>query len=169
MGSESSGWLDVAEGVGKAAPAVAVAVLLGLPTVEQRLYFGHSVDAIDGGIMSGGVPKDGIPSIDEPKFTGASDAPLDPSDPVFGAVRDGVAKAYPQKILVHHEIVNDRLAGDPWLLSGVVCCGPTILFVVGIQASAGIITLFQWVLPIAVVALVGTLLWVGSQVQPDAV
>jgi hypothetical protein len=60
-------------------------------------------------------------------------------------------------------------AGIPGLLSGVVCCGPTILLVVGIQAGAGVLTVFQWLLPIAVVALLGTLLWVGTKVQPDAV
>ena len=56
-------------------------------------------------------------------------------------------------------------AGLPGLLSGVVCCGPTILLVVGLQASAGVLTVFQWLLPIAVVGLVGTLLWIGTKVQ----
>lgn len=60
-------------------------------------------------------------------------------------------------------------AGIPGLLSGVVCCGPTILLVVGLQASAGILTVFQLLLPIAVIGLVGTLLWIGTKVQPDAV
>lgn len=57
-------------------------------------------------------------------------------------------------------------AGLPGLLSGVVCCGPTILLVVGIQASAGLLTAFQWLLPAAVGALFSTLLWVGSRVEP---
>ena len=63
--------------------------------------------------VSGGVPKDGIPSIDEPEFEGVADANdrLDPGDPVFGVVLDGQARAYPQYILVRHEIVNDTLAG----------------------------------------------------------
>lgn len=60
-------------------------------------------------------------------------------------------------------------AGIPGLLSGVVCCGPTILLVVGLQASAGILTVFQLLLPLAVVGLVGTLLWIGTKVQPPAV
>jgi hypothetical protein len=59
-------------------------------------------------------------------------------------------------------------AGVPGLLSGVACCGPTILLVVGVQASAGVLTVFQWLLPLAVVALVGTLLWVGRRVEPAA-
>jgi len=61
---------------------------------------------------SGGPPKDGIPSIDDPTFAAAGDVEyLDPGDPVFGVARDGVGKAYPQKILAQHEIVNDELAG----------------------------------------------------------
>jgi len=57
-------------------------------------------------------------------------------------------------------------AGLPGLLSGVACCGPLILVVVGLQASATVLTVFQWLLPVAVLALVGTLLWVGRRVEP---
>jgi hypothetical protein len=56
-------------------------------------------------------------------------------------------------------------AGLPGLLSGFACCGPTILLVVGLQASATILTVFQWLVPLTVVALVGTLLWVGTRVE----
>ncbi len=58
------------------------------------------------------------------------------------------------------------LAGIPALLSGAACCGPTILLVIGVQASATIITGFQLLIPIAVVLLVGSLLLVGRQVNP---
>jgi len=69
-------------------------------------------DALRDNAMSGGPSKDGIPSIDEPKFLDPDDVDyLAPGDPVFGVVRDGIAKAYPQKILSRHEIVNDELAG----------------------------------------------------------
>jgi hypothetical protein len=56
-------------------------------------------------------------------------------------------------------------AGLPGLLSGFACCGPTILLVVGLQASSTLLTVFQWLLPVTVVALVGTLLWVGTKVE----
>lgn len=59
------------------------------------------------------------------------------------------------------------LAGAPALLSGVICCGPTILLILGIQASAGILAAFQWFLPLAVILLALTLLWVGTQVEPS--
>jgi hypothetical protein len=60
-------------------------------------------------------------------------------------------------------------AGVPGLLSGVACCGPTFLLVVGVQASAGLLAVMQWFLPLAVLGLVATLLWVGSRVEPAAV
>ncbi len=56
-------------------------------------------------------------------------------------------------------------AGLPGLLSGFACCGPTILLVVGLQASATVLTVFQWLVPLTVLALVGTLLWVGTKVE----
>lgn len=61
------------------------------------------------------------------------------------------------------------VAGLPGLLSGVVCCGPTLLLVIGVQASAGLLAVLQWLLPLAVASLLVTLLWVGSRVDPDAV
>jgi len=68
--------------------------------------------------QSGGPPKDGIPSIDEPQFVGPSEADfLAPGDPVFGVARNDDVKAYPQKVLVWHEIVNDTLGGDPVTVS----------------------------------------------------
>lgn len=59
------------------------------------------------------------------------------------------------------------LAGLPALLSGAACCGPTILLVVGVQASATIITGFQLLVPVALLLLVGSLLVIGRQVDPE--
>ena len=59
------------------------------------------------------------------------------------------------------------LAGIPALLSGAACCGPTILLVVGVQASATIMTGFQFLVPLALALLVGSLLLVGRQVDPE--
>lgn len=59
-------------------------------------------------------------------------------------------------------------AGVPGLLSGFACCGPTILLIAGVQASAGLLAAMQWFLPLAVLTLIGTLLWVGSRVDPAA-
>jgi hypothetical protein len=84
------------------------------PTADERLPLLMSPAELREKARSGGPPKDGIPSIDDPSFVDPGDAGfLAPGDPVFGVVRDGVAKAYSQKILAQHEIVNDVLAGDP--------------------------------------------------------
>ena len=65
-------------------------------------------------IRSGGPPKDGIPSIDNPVFVKAQDASfVMDSDIVMGIEIDGVAKAYPLFILVWHEIVNDEIDQIP--------------------------------------------------------
>ncbi len=91
----------------------------GPPVSEGELYIGHELDALNENITDGGVPKDGIPAVDEPTFQPAEAASLADDDVVYGVEWDGEAKAYPQYILVHHEIVNDTVRGDP---VAVTCC-----------------------------------------------
>ncbi len=65
-------------------------------------------------IRGGGPPKDGIPSIDDPKFATLSDSDfMSNSDIVIGLEINGESKAYPLFILVWHEIVNDIVGGTP--------------------------------------------------------
>lgn len=85
----------------------------GVPTANERLPLPISPAELREEARSGGPSKDGIPSIDDPSFVDPGEADFVASgDPVFGVVRNGVAKAYPQMILAQHEIVNDVLAGD---------------------------------------------------------
>jgi hypothetical protein len=81
-------------------------------------------------IISGGPPKDGIPAIDEPRFEDAARASryLQPDDVVFGVVRSGEARAYPQRILVWHEVVNDRLGDDNVVISYCPLTGSALGF-----------------------------------------
>jgi len=52
-------------------------------------------------ILSGGPPKDGIPSIDKPIFKPvAEDKELAANDPVIGLAIGGDARAYPLRILI---------------------------------------------------------------------
>jgi hypothetical protein len=76
------------------------------------LYVGHDIQTLSENLVSGGVPKDGIPSIDDPTFDNEPPSSLADGDPVFGVVRNGEPKAYPQYILTHHEIVNDTIGGE---------------------------------------------------------
>lgn len=82
-----------------------------LPLAGARYVLGDEIDAYARFMMSGGPPPDGIPSIDRPAFVNAADARLDDGDPVIGLFIEGEARAYPHRIMVHHEIVNDRVGG----------------------------------------------------------
>ncbi|MFC7080789.1 DUF3179 domain-containing protein [Halorussus caseinilyticus] len=87
----------------------------GVPIRSSPLPVEYEFSTLREEVLSGGPPKDGIPSIDDPKFRSAENADEDlrDADVVFGLVRNGEAKAYPQKILVHHEITNDAVGGEP--------------------------------------------------------
>lgn len=88
-----------------------------------------SVDFDD--ILSGGPPKDGIPSIDDPKFADFSDPrvlEMSPTEPVIGIVINGQARAYPLSVLTWHEIVNDTLAGVPITVTYCPLCNSSIVF-----------------------------------------
>jgi len=61
------------------------------------------------------------------------------------------------------------LASVPALLSGTACCGPVVLIVLGVQASGVLLTGFQFLLPAAALLLVGSLVLVGRQVNPETV
>lgn len=98
------------------------------PTAEHQRYFAHDLETLRNGVVSGGVPKDGIPSIDTPTFAGATEVDLSNGDPVFGVVRNGAVKAYPQYILVHHEIVNDTIDGMPVAVTYCPLTGTVLAF-----------------------------------------
>lgn len=82
----------------------------------------HSVPLAE--IISGGPPKDGIPSIDHPQFVGVSEAEkfLNDKEPGVAFSRGGVDRFYPYQILVWHEIVNDTIGGERILVSYCPLC-----------------------------------------------
>jgi len=85
-----------------------------IPTADETFPLPMEPSELESLAVSGGPPKDGIPSIDNPSFVDPEDADfLDSGDPVFGVALNGDVKAFPQKILVQHEIVNDRLGDLP--------------------------------------------------------
>lgn len=85
------------------------------PTTGERLPLPMDPPSLRNKAVSGGPSKDGIPSIDDPAFVSADEASnaLDPGDPVFGFATESEVKAYPQSILVWHEICNDVVDGTP--------------------------------------------------------
>ena len=80
-------------------------------------------------ILSGGPQKDGIPSIDAPKFISADDADfLIGSDVGLGLSLNGEDRFYPYQILVWHEIVNDTIGDTPVLVTYCPLCATGIVF-----------------------------------------
>ena len=80
-------------------------------------------------IQSGGPPKDGIPSIDDPLFVPASaDTTLARTEPVIALEIGGEARAYPLRVLIWHEIVNDIIGGVPVIVTYCPLCNSAIVF-----------------------------------------
>lgn len=87
-------------------------------------------------VLSGGPPRDGIPSIDKPKFISASKADfLKDDDRVLGVLLDGDARAYPIRILNWHEIVNDDFSGQGVAVTFCPLCGSGIVYSADIEGK----------------------------------
>lgn len=93
-------------------------------------------------ILHGGPPRDGIPTIDNPKYVTAEQANyIKPEDRVLGVYHNGIARAYPVLILNYHEIVNDRIGKDAVVVSFCPLCGTGMVFkasVKGIDRQFGV-------------------------------
>ena len=80
-------------------------------------------------IVWGGVKKDGIPALTNPKLIAAKEADyLTGEDLVFGVEIAGDARAYPLRIMDWHEMLNDVVGGVPVSLAYCTLCGSGILF-----------------------------------------
>jgi hypothetical protein len=88
----------------------------------------HSVPIEE--IRSGGPPKDGIPALNNPKFVTASEGDkfLKKHDKVLAVEYNGVAKAYPIRILNWHEVVNDNFNGKPVVVTWCPLCLSGIVY-----------------------------------------
>ncbi len=80
--------------------------------------------------LSGGPPKDGIPSIDYPEFISPAEADkwLEDNELVPVFKHRGVTRVYPFQIILWHEIVNDTVGGDPILITYCPLCGSGIAY-----------------------------------------
>ncbi len=119
--------------------ALATVGLLTLGVVANTMLLSPGQEEVSDGdlksvvpldrIVSGGPPKDGIPSIDNPRFLKPGDVDfLSDSDVVIGVEYNGIARAYPLKILVWHEIVNDVLGDTPLVITYCPLCYSSIAF-----------------------------------------
>ena len=101
--------------------AAALAVLL------LNLPFSRSAVAFEE-ILSGGPPKDGIPAIDQPVYKPVAQVELAPQEAVIALTVNGRSRAYPLRILIWHEIVNDVLGGRPIAVTYCPLCNAALVF-----------------------------------------
>jgi hypothetical protein len=80
-------------------------------------------------IISGGPPRDGIPSIDDPQLKPAGEiTDLGPSEPVIRLEVGGEVRGYPLQVLIWHEIVNDTIGGIPVAVTYCPLCNSAVVF-----------------------------------------
>jgi len=81
-------------------------------------------------LLQGCFGKDCIPSIDNPKFESVQEADtwLLADDRIFALDFNGVVRAYPQRIMNWHEIVNDEANGTPIAITFCPLCGSALAF-----------------------------------------
>jgi hypothetical protein len=87
-------------------------------------------------IWDGGPGQDGIPSIDNPQFERAGDTTfVDPAERVVGVFVNGQYHAYPHRVLDWHEIVNDTVGTDAFVLSYCPLTGSALAWDVADDAT----------------------------------
>jgi hypothetical protein len=80
-------------------------------------------------VVSGGVAKDGIPALTNPKTISADDADYLTDDAlVIGILVNGEPRAYPHAIMDWHEVVNEDFPGKPLGISYCPLTGTSIVF-----------------------------------------
>ena len=91
------------------------------PNIERRIRLDE--------ITWGGVRKDGIPALTNPKLIKADRADyLKNKDLVFGISINGDTRAYPLRIMDWHEMLNDKIGDVPVSLAYCTLCGSGILY-----------------------------------------
>jgi hypothetical protein len=85
-------------------------------------------------LKQGCPARDCIPSIDNPRFVSADEADHVADDAIVIAISyGGEHRAYPARILDHHEIVNDTIAGEPIAITWCPLCGSAV----GVRRTVG--------------------------------
>ncbi|MEX0346451.1 MAG: DUF3179 domain-containing protein [Rhizobiaceae bacterium] len=117
--------------------ALLMALMFALPAmanpgrwVQEGWKTDFSQSLVDfGEILSGGPPRDGIPSIDNPIFANASDVKnIGEQEPVIQLQIGDDIRAYPLQVLTWHEIVNDTVGGSPVAVTYCPLCNASIVF-----------------------------------------
>jgi hypothetical protein len=187
IGRAASRTLAAVRAVLRRRDATAVAAATGLGYVLLYLYaLGHlapGIGGVDVTVVAGAFAKFFQPALGPLSFTPVARVSAGPVTYLFSfntVLGLGIATLVGLNLgmtyLAWHQPAacgigtssSGVLAGVPAVLSGTACCGPVVLFVLGIQASGAVVTAFQFLLPVAVVMLVGSLVVVGRRVEPTA-
>lgn len=131
----------------RAARALAVALLVvaaapaRAPAAEERsaapgaeadrpngfALTGLAVERAD--VVAGGPPRDGIRSIDAPRFVPVAEATwVDDATPVLGVAVGSDARAYPVHLMDYHQIANDVVGGLPLAVTWDPLTGAPLAF-----------------------------------------
>jgi hypothetical protein len=93
-----------------------------------RTDFSQATVALDE-IQFDRARRDTIPPIDDPRFVPQADlAGLGALEPVISVVIGDAARAYPLRIMLWHEIVNDRIGGVPIFVTDCPLCNSGVVF-----------------------------------------
>ena len=87
-------------------------------------------------IFDGGPGRGGIPSLDDPNFVSIDEMTImEPNDLIIGIKIGDVVKAYPHKIMDWHEVANDIIGEQEYVLSYCPLTGTAIAW--GLDENTG--------------------------------
>jgi cytochrome c biogenesis protein CcdA len=99
------------------------------------------VDPVIESAISGGPGRDGIPSINNPKFDHIASFMRDDDTLAVVIERQSEVRVYPYNILIWHEIVNDQIGGKDIAVTFCPLCGSAIVFerkIDGVRITFGV-------------------------------
>jgi hypothetical protein len=74
------------------------------------------------------LPRDAIPSVDDPSFRSVEAFEGGDRDAVVAVAREGEARAYPVRYLHYHEVVNDAFPETPLAVTWCPLCGSAVVY-----------------------------------------
>ena len=105
---------------------------LALNAIEKKEFpltdfSNHSINFME--VQSYGLKRKSIPSINKPLFkTANAITNIGKNEPVISIEINGDARAYPLRVLIWHELVNDIVGGVPILVSFCSLCNSGVVY-----------------------------------------
>jgi|GEM_PF-168214 len=97
------------------------------PALNGFALTNSSINLLD--ILSGGPPRNGIPALTNPSFVSISEATyMSDTDILLSVTVGDETRAYPFRILNWHEVANDRIGDDYFVVTYCPLCGTGIAF-----------------------------------------